>query len=93
MFCYYEKQMLSVLGLVLYELDANKKCQVSLVVKYMNWHLAVHRKLMPISLDISQNLVIQGQTLLGLQKRSKKFSSGAFISIMEFEDVIDSRKH
>ena len=63
MFCYYEKQMLSVLGIVLYELDANKKCQVSLVVKYMNWHSAVHRKLMPISLDISQNLVIQGQTL------------------------------
>ena len=35
MFCYYNKQSVSVLGLVLYELDANKKCQVSLVVKYI----------------------------------------------------------
>ena len=32
-------------------------------------------------------------SIIGLQKRSKKISSGAFISIMEFEDVIDSRKH
>ena len=34
MFCYYDKQLLSALELVLYEFDANKKCQVSLVVKY-----------------------------------------------------------
>ena len=30
----YNKQLLSALELVLYEFDANKKCQVSLVVKY-----------------------------------------------------------
>ena len=34
MFCYYNKQLLSALGLVLNEFDANRKCQVSLVVKY-----------------------------------------------------------
>ena len=33
-FCYYNKQWLTALELVLYEFDANKKCQVSLVVKY-----------------------------------------------------------
>ena len=52
MFCYYNKQMLSVLGLVLYDFDANKKCQVSLVVKYtsnfstiLNKHPTFSRKL------------------------------------------------
>ena len=35
-FCYYNKQLLSVLGLVHYELDTNKKCPVSLVVKYIS---------------------------------------------------------
>ena len=35
-FCYYNKQLLLALELVLYESDANKKCQVSLVVKYTN---------------------------------------------------------
>ena len=36
MFCYYDKLLLlSVLGLVLYEIDANKKWQVSLIVKYI----------------------------------------------------------
>ena len=35
MSCYYNKQLLSALVLVLYEKDANKRCQVSLVVKYM----------------------------------------------------------
>ena len=34
MFCYYNKKFLSALELMLYELDA-KKCQVSLVVKYI----------------------------------------------------------
>ena len=34
MFCYYNKELLSALELVLYEFDANKKCQVSLVIKY-----------------------------------------------------------
>ena len=36
---YYNKQLLSALGLVLYGFDANKKCQVSLVVKYINVHI------------------------------------------------------
>ena len=36
MFSYYNKQLLSTLGWVLYRLDANKKCQVSLGVKYKN---------------------------------------------------------
>ena len=35
MFCYYNKQLFSALGLALYEFDASKKCQVSLVVKYI----------------------------------------------------------
>ena len=35
MFCYHNKQLLSALGLITYELEANKKCQVSLVVKYI----------------------------------------------------------
>ena len=34
MFCYYNKQLLSTLELVLYDFDTNKKRQVSLVVKY-----------------------------------------------------------
>ena len=34
-FCYYHEQLLSALGLVLYEFDANKNGQVSLVVKYI----------------------------------------------------------
>ena len=40
MFCYYNKQLLSALELVLYEFDANKKCQVSLVVKYIMQNLS-----------------------------------------------------
>ena len=35
MFCNYDKPMLSVLGSVLYKLQANKKFQVSVVVKYI----------------------------------------------------------
>ena len=35
MFCYHNKQLLSALGLVLKEFNANKKCQVSLAVKYI----------------------------------------------------------
>ena len=40
MSCYYNKQLLSTLGLSLLELDTDKKCQVSLVVKYT---LILHR--------------------------------------------------
>ena len=48
----------------------------------------------PYSRVISINMCPSGGFIpVGLQKRSKKISSGAFISIMEFEDVIDSRKH
>ena len=36
MFCYNDKQLLSVLGFVHYELDTNKKRQISLVVKYIS---------------------------------------------------------
>ena len=35
MFCYCNKPLLLALALVLYELNVNKKCQVSLVVKYI----------------------------------------------------------
>ena len=37
MFCYCEKQLLLALGLVLFEFNANEKCQVSLVVKYIKF--------------------------------------------------------
>ena len=37
MFCYYDKPLLTVLGLVLYKLHSNEKCQVSLVIKYRNY--------------------------------------------------------
>ena len=36
MFCYCNKQLLLALELVLFEFNTNKKCQVSLVVKYIN---------------------------------------------------------
>ena len=34
MFYYYNKQLFSALELVLSEFDANRMCQVSLVIKY-----------------------------------------------------------
>ena len=44
MFFHYNKQLLSALELVLYEFDANKKCQISLVVKYTyHGHLVSNR--------------------------------------------------
>ena len=42
MFCHYDKQLLSVVGLLLDELDANKKCRVSLVVKCINREYHAH---------------------------------------------------
>ena len=46
-------------------------------------------------LSYNRNAIIMVHvfSFIGLQKRSKKISSGAFVPIMECEDVIDSRKH